>query len=116
MGRTDDARAAVRNAMASQETQATDATVTPAAEDPQSTRRAEGSRIFGTVQIADELAAAVPPGTTLLIYATDMAIPGPPLAMLRLRVELWPVSFILDDADAMIPGRNLSAAGRIQLE
>ncbi|HEY0341633.1 MAG TPA: hypothetical protein VGC34_12560, partial [Steroidobacteraceae bacterium] len=56
------------------------------------------------------------PGTTLFIYATDGSTAGPPLAVLRLRVDRWPVSFVLDDADAMIPGRNLSAAKTVQLE
>lgn len=77
---------------------------------------AEGSRISGTVQISAELAGHAAPGTTLFIYATDGATPGPPLAVLRLRVDRWPVSFVLDDADAMIPGRNLSASKRVQLE
>lgn len=76
----------------------------------------EPCRIFGTVQIADELAAAAAPGTTLLVYANDTKAPGPPLAVLRLRVDRWPMSFILDDADAMIPGRNLSGSTNIQLE
>jgi hypothetical protein len=76
----------------------------------------EGSRISGTVQISASLAPHAAPGTTLFIYATDANSPGPPLAVLRLRVEHWPVSFVLDDADAMIPGRNLSASKSVQLE
>lgn len=76
----------------------------------------DGSRISGTVQISADLAAHAAPGTTLFIYATDGATPGPPLAVLRLRVDRWPVSFVLDDADAMIPGRNLSASKSVQLE
>jgi hypothetical protein len=76
----------------------------------------EGSRISGTVRISAELAANATPGTTLFIYATDGATPGPPLAVLRLKVDHWPMSFVLDDADAMIPGRNLSASQSVQLE
>ena len=76
----------------------------------------EGSRISGTVQIDAKLASSVTPGATLFVYAMDTTGAGPPLAVLRLRVDRWPVSFTLDDADAMIPGRNLSAAQRIQLE
>jgi len=76
----------------------------------------EGSRISGTVQIDAKLASLAAPGATLFVYAMDTAGAGPPLAVLRLRVERWPVSFTLDDADAMIPGRNLSAAKTIQLE
>ena len=74
------------------------------------------TRVFGTVQIDDELASLATPGTTLFVYATDTASPGPPLAVLRLRVEHWPVTFVLDDADAMIPGRNLSSVKSIHLE
>lgn len=76
----------------------------------------EGSRISGTVQIDAKLASLATPGATLFVYALDTTAPGPPLAVLRLRVDRWPVSFTLDDADAMIPGRNLSAAQSIQLE
>jgi cytochrome c-type biogenesis protein CcmH len=76
----------------------------------------KGSRISGTVQISAELAPQAAPGTTLFIYATDGTTPGAPLAVLRLRVDRWPVSFVLDDADAMIPGRNLSASKSVQLE
>jgi hypothetical protein len=76
----------------------------------------EGSRISGTVQISANLASHAAPGTTLFIYATDPKSPGPPLAVLRLRVDRWPVSFTLDDADAMIPGRNLSASKSVVLE
>ena len=93
MGRTEEARAARTHVAATQ-----------------------GSRITGTVQISADLAAHAAPGTTLFIYATDGATPGPPLAVLRLRVDRWPVSFVLDDADAMIPGRNLSASKSVQLE
>jgi hypothetical protein len=95
MGRTEDARAARTHITAT---------------------ATEGGRISGTVQISAELATHAAPGTTLFIYATDGATPGPPLAVLRLKVDRWPVSFVLDDADAMIPGRNLSASKSVQLE
>jgi hypothetical protein len=98
MGRPDEARAARTHLTA------TDGAAT------------DGSRISGTVRISAELAAHAAPGTTLFIYATDAASPGPHLAVLRLRVDRWPVSFVLDDADAMIPGRNLSASKTVQLE
>jgi cytochrome c-type biogenesis protein CcmH len=76
----------------------------------------EGNRICGTVRISANLTQHAAPGATLFIYATDANSPGPPLAVLRLRVERWPMSFVLDDADAMIPGRNLSASKSVQLE
>jgi len=102
MGRADDARAARMHVAASA------ANTAPAA--------AHTSRITGTVQIAPDLAAAARPGMTLFVYATEPGAPGPPLAVRKLQVERWPVSFVLDDADAMVPGRNLSASRRVQLE
>jgi hypothetical protein len=109
MGRQDDARAARTHGNKA-------ATTSVDSGNPSKAAIAEGSRIWGTVQVDTKLASLVVPGTTLFIYATDTATPGPPLAVLRLRIERWPVTFVLDDADAMIPGRNLSAAQSIQLE
>jgi len=99
MGRTEEARAARTHIKATESNTAT-----------------EGLRISGTVRISADLAAHATAGATLFIYATDGATPGPPLAVLRLKVDRWPVSFVLDDADAMIPGRNLSASKSVQLE
>jgi len=106
MGRADDAREARKHV----------ATPSSDSASSQAGASAQGTRVFGTVQIDDKLASLATPGTTLFIYATDTASPGPPLAVLRLRVEHWPVTFVLDDADAMIPGRNLSSVKSIQLE
>jgi hypothetical protein len=117
MGRTNEARAARMHSAAPANDAAT--RTNPTASDPARERAAgtaEGSRISGTVRIAADLAAGAAAGATLFIYATDAAAPGPPLAVLRLSVDRWPVSYVLDDADAMIPGRNLSAAGRVKLE
>lgn len=107
MGRADDARAARKHVTT---------TSTNSASPPAGGSAQEGTRVFGTVQIDDKLASLATPGTTLFIYATDTASPGPPLAVLRLRVEHWPITFVLDDADAMIPGRNLSSVKSVQLE
>lgn len=114
MGRADDARAA-RKHVTTTSTSSASSPVGGAAQEGRPMGH-PGTRVFGTVQIDDELASLAPPGTTLFIYATDTASPGPPLAVLRLRVEHWPVTFVLDDADAMIPGRNLSSVKSIQLE
>lgn len=117
MGRTNEARAA-RTHIGAKDTDAGNKTTTTSVDsgNPPAGGAAEGSRISGTVQIDARLASQAAPGTTLFIYAMDPAAPGPPLAVLRLKVERWPVAFVLDDADAMIPGRNLSGAKSIQLE
>jgi cytochrome c-type biogenesis protein CcmH len=106
---TDDAHAARRHV-------ATTPTASVAPGTPFARDAAADTRIFGTIHIDTRLEPDAPPGTTLFVYAMDPAAPGPPLAVLRLKVERWPVSFVVVDADAMIPGRNLSAARSIQLE
>jgi cytochrome c-type biogenesis protein CcmH len=81
------------------------------------TPRATGNaEISGTVEITSKLAAQAKSGATLFIYAKQPDAPGPPLAVLRVRAEHWPVSFTLNDANAMVPGRNLSNANTVQIE
>jgi hypothetical protein len=75
-----------------------------------------GAQISGTVEIVSKLAPRAVAGATLFIYAKQPNAPGPPLAVLRMRAEHWPVSFTLNDANAMVPGRNLSNAGDVQIE
>jgi hypothetical protein len=72
-------------------------------------------QVSGTVEIAPKLAPRAA-GATLFIYAKQPNAPGPPLAVLRMRAEHWPVTFTLNDANAMVPGRNLSNAGDVQIE
>jgi hypothetical protein len=74
------------------------------------------AQIAGTVEIASKLAARAASGATLFIYAKQPDAPGPPLAVLRMRAEHWPVTFTLNDTNAMVPGRNLSNANNVQIE
>jgi hypothetical protein len=74
------------------------------------------AQISGTVEIISRLAPRATTGATLFIYAKQPNAPGPPLAVLRMRAEHWPVSFTLNDANAMVPGRNLSNADTVQIE
>jgi hypothetical protein len=83
---------------------------------PNSTAATGNAEISGTVEIASKLAARAGAGATLFIYAKQPNAPGPPLAVLRLQVEHWPVTFTLNDANAMVPGRNLSSADSVQIE
>jgi hypothetical protein len=75
-----------------------------------------GPTISGTVELASELAAHAPTGATLFIYVKQLNAPGPPLAVLRVRADHWPVTFSLSDDNAMVPGRNLSGASNVQVE
>ncbi len=77
---------------------------------------AGNAEISGTVEIAPKLASHASTGATLFIYAKRPDAPGPPLAVVRLRAEHWPVRFTLTDSNSMVPGRTLSNAGSVQIE
>jgi hypothetical protein len=74
------------------------------------------AEISGTVEVVSKLAPRAAAGATLFIYAKQPDAPGPPLAVLRMQAEHWPVAFTLNDANAMVPGRNLSNAQNVQIE
>ena len=72
--------------------------------------------LSGTVSLDARLRSRVPPGATLFIYAKAVDSPGPPLAVLRLSASSWPVSFQLDDSQAMLPARRLSQFDKVIVE
>jgi cytochrome c-type biogenesis protein CcmH len=73
-------------------------------------------RITGTVELAPKFLGSAPAKATLFIYAKNPDAAGPPLAVVRLPAARWPVSFVLDESSAMMPGRNLSTAGIVRVE
>ena len=89
---------------------------TPPAAEGALGRDTGNAEISGTVNITSQLASQTKAGATLFIYAKQPDAPGPPLAVLRVRAEHWPVSFTLNDGNAMVPGRNLSNANTVQIE
>jgi cytochrome c-type biogenesis protein CcmH len=66
--------------------------------------------------LAAGLAAKATAGETLFIVAKSVDAPGIPVAVFRGSVGNWPLKFTLDDSQAMMPGRNLSSAGRVTIE
>jgi hypothetical protein len=74
------------------------------------------AKVSGEVSLAAGLAAKAAPGATLFIVAKAVDSPGPPVAVFRASVGAWPVRFTLDDSQSMLPGRNLSSAGRVTIE
>lgn len=70
----------------------------------------------GEVSLADTLQAKAAPGTTLFIVAKSVDSPGAPVAVFRTKVGSWPLKFELSDSESMLPGRNLSSAGRVTVE
>jgi cytochrome c-type biogenesis protein CcmH len=87
-----------------------------AASAPTASPAAAGATISGEVALADALSGHVASDATLFVVAKSVDSPGIPLAVLRTAVGTWPVKFTLDDSQAMLPGRNLSSAGRFTIE
>ena len=75
-----------------------------------------GITVSGEVSLAAALNAKALPGATLFIVAKSVDSPGAPVAVFRASVGTWPVKFTLDDSQSMLPGRNLSSAGRVRIE
>lgn len=82
----------------------------------QAGRGSSAAEISGTVSIESGLAGRVDRHATLFIYAKAADSPGPPLAVMRLAANGWPVSFRLDDSMAMIPSRRLSQFQKVIVE
>ena len=77
---------------------------------------AGGARVSGEVSISAGLRDKAAAGTTLFIVAKSVDSPGPPVAVMRTTVGAWPLKFSLDDTQAMVPGRTLTAVGRVTVE
>jgi hypothetical protein len=77
---------------------------------------AGGTAVKGEVTLAAALTGKAAAGETLFIVAKSVDQPGIPVAVFRGSVGSWPLKFTLDDSQAMMPGRNLSSAGRVTIE
>lgn len=72
--------------------------------------------VSGEIRLAPTLAARAPAGATVFVIAKSVDSPGPPVAVYRGSAGTWPLKFSLDDAQSMLPGRNVSNAGRVTIE
>lgn len=75
-----------------------------------------GVALSGEVALAPALNDRSATGEILFIVAKSVDSPGIPVAVLRISAGTWPVKFTLDDSLSMLPGRNLSSAGRVTIE
>ena len=91
------------------------AALTPAPAGPAAVP-AGGTAVSGEVTLAAKLSAKASAGETLFIVAKSVDSPGMPVAVFRGNVGSWPLKFTLDDSQSMMPGRNLSSAGRVTIE
>jgi hypothetical protein len=83
---------------------------------PMASASASGTAVSGEVTLAPALSAKAAAGETLFIVAKSVDAPGIPVAVYRGSVGNWPLKFTLDDSQSMLPGRNLSSAGRVTIE
>ncbi len=73
-----------------------------------------GPPITGRIEVAPELAGALPAGAILFVIARpEGAVGGPPLAVLRIPKPEFPVEFEIGPGDVMIP--SMRFAGPIAL-
>ena len=80
------------------------------------TAGASRTAVSGEIMLAPDLKSKAAPGETLFIVAKSVDSPGAPVAVFRGSVGSWPLKFTLDDSQSMLPGRNLSSAGRVTIE
>jgi len=83
---------------------------------PSTVAAGAGIAVSGEVSLAPALRTKAAAGATLFIVAKSVDSPGPPVAVFRGNVGSWPFKFKLDDSLSMMPGRNLSSAGRVTIE
>jgi cytochrome c-type biogenesis protein CcmH len=74
-----------------------------------------GPRLVVAVSLAPELAAAVPEGGTLFVFARAAGGSPMPLAVVKMDARKLPATITLDDSMAMAPGMNLSSAGQVEV-
>jgi len=77
---------------------------------------AEGRPVVtANLSLSEQAAAELAPEATVFIIARDPEQPSPPVAVTRRKVSELPAAVALDDGDAMIPGRQLSAFARLEI-
>ncbi len=69
---------------------------------------AVAAQISGTVTLSPALAAKVAPGDTLFIFAKAVSGPPMPLAIIRTQAGSLPLTFTLDESQAMMPNMSLA--------
>lgn len=79
------------------------------------TDQAGPTRIPVRVRLAPALASKVREGGTLFLIARAAAQSGPPLAVVRRPLGVFPVELEISDQDAMLAGQSLGSAGALTL-
>lgn len=74
-----------------------------------------GAIVTASLAAPDEVSGSLPGTTSVFIIARDPAQPSPPIAVTRRQLAELPAQVMLGDAEAMIPGRNLSMFEEIEV-
>ena len=75
-----------------------------------------GAAIRGVVSLAPALAAKAGPDDSVFVFARAAEGPRTPLAVMRAKVKDLPLSFALDDSQAMSPELRISLFQRVRIE
>jgi cytochrome c-type biogenesis protein CcmH len=67
------------------------------------------------IQVGEQAAAVISPASSVFVIARDPLQPSPPLAVARHNAGELPLLVSMSDADAMIPGRILSAYESLEI-
>jgi cytochrome c-type biogenesis protein CcmH len=80
---------------------------------PSAATATAAASVSGTVTLAPALKAQARPDDTVFVFARAAQGPRMPLAILRAQVKDLPLSFTLDDRQAMAAGAGLSSATQV---
>jgi cytochrome c-type biogenesis protein CcmH len=83
---------------------------------PAATAATAGTSVTGSVALAPSVAAKVSGSETLFVFARTEGGSRMPLALVRAQAQALPMTFALDDSQAMAPGVNLSSAQAVRIE
>ncbi len=71
--------------------------------------------VAASISVSDAASAALPAEAVVFVIARDPAQPSPPIAVVRHRLSEFPMVIEMDDSNAMIAGRTLSAFDQIEI-
>jgi hypothetical protein len=74
----------------------------------------KASVVSGVLRLDDKVKAKVASGDVIYLVARNAETPGPPLAVKRLTVASWPITFSLDNRDAMFEGTQMKGKVVVQ--
>jgi cytochrome c-type biogenesis protein CcmH len=83
---------------------------------PSQPAAAAANGISGSVALAPGIAPQVSGKEHLFVFARAEGGPRIPLAVVKLRADVLPYQFALDDSQAMAPGMNISSAQAVRIE